>query len=166
MKILVTYMSQTGNTRRVAEAIYGEIKGDCDIKEIKDVKSLDGYDISFVGFPIHAFGPAQEADQFLREHSAGKRIALFITHAASEGDVMLQEWLAKCREASEGADIIGMFDCQGELAQPIMDMLINSDDPMMRAFGEQGPLTKGQPDKIRLKKAQAFALEIIEGAKV
>ena len=32
MKTLVTYMSQTGNTKRVAEAIFKEIKGKKEIK--------------------------------------------------------------------------------------------------------------------------------------
>jgi len=35
MKTLVTYMTQTGNTKRIAEAIYGEITGEKDIKDIK-----------------------------------------------------------------------------------------------------------------------------------
>ncbi len=32
MKVIVTYMSQTGNTKKVAEAIFQEIKGKKEIK--------------------------------------------------------------------------------------------------------------------------------------
>ena len=165
MKILVTYMSQTGCTKKVAEAIYEEITGDKEIKELKDLKSLEGYDLSFVGFPIHAFGPAQEAKKFLEDHSAGKSVALFITHASPEGNELLPEWLEKSRKAATGAEIVGMFNCQGELAQHVMDMLMKSDDPTMRSFGEQGPQTKGQPDESRLEKARSFAREIIDKMK-
>ncbi len=162
MKILVAYMSQTGNTKKVAEAIYGEITEDKEIKELKDAESLEGYDLSFVGFPIHAFGPAKEAKKFLEDHSEGKRVALFITHAAKEGSELLEEWLGRCRKAAAGAEVVGMFDCQGELSKDVMDMLLKSDDPNMRSFGEMGSETKGKPDSSSLEKAKEFARETIK----
>ncbi len=162
MKVLVAYMSQTGNTKKVAEAIHGGIAGDKEIKELKDVDSLEGYDLSFLGFPIHAFGPAQEAEKFIQKHSTGKKVALFVTHAALESSELLGDWLVKCRDAAAGAEILGLFNCQGELSQPVMDMLLKSDDPNMRSFGEQGPATKGQPDESRMEKAHEFAREIIK----
>lgn len=159
MKLLVTYMSQTGNTKKVAEAIYGELSGEKQIKKLEDVESLDEYDFSFIGLPIHAFGPAEPAKKFLEARSAGKRIALFITHAAPEESEEVKGWLKRCSEAASKADIVNMFDCQGELAQPVIDMLLGSNDPKMRAFGELGPMTKGQPDGTRLERAKAFARE-------
>lgn len=165
MKLLVTYMSQTGNTQKVAEAIYGEISDDKEIKRLEDVESLDEYDFAFIGFPLHAFGPAEPAKKFLETHSAGKQIALFITHAAPEESEEVRGWLKTSQEAASKADIVNMFDCQGELAQPVIDMLLGSDDPNMRAFGELGPLTKGQPDETRLERARAFARETMEKVK-
>ena len=159
MRVLVTYMSQTGNTQKVAEAIHVEISGDKEIKKLEDVQNLDEYDFAFVGFPLHAFGPAEPAKKFLEAHSAGKRIALFITHAAPEESEEVKGWLETSREAASEADIVTMFDCQGELAQPVIDMLLSSDDPNMRAFGELGPATKGQPDETRLERAKVFARE-------
>ena len=165
MKILVAYMSQTGNTKKVAQAIYDEITGDKDMKDLTDLDNLEGYDFSFVGFPIHAFGPADPAKKFLKAHASGKRIALFITHAALEGSEEVTGWLNQCAEAASGAEIVGRFNCQGELAPSIMDMLLQSDDPKMRGFGELGPTTKGQPDESRLEWARAFARETMEKAK-
>ncbi len=40
MKVLVTYLSRTGNTRKVAQAIFEEIKDEKEIKPIADVDSL------------------------------------------------------------------------------------------------------------------------------
>ena len=162
MKVLVTYFSQSGNTKKVAEAIYNEISGDKEIMELKDLEHLEGYDFSFIGFPLHSFGPAEQAKKFLGEHTAGKKLALFITHATPEDHEELQPWLEKCREAAVDADILGMFDCQGELAQGIMEFLLKSDDPKLRAFGEHGSETKGQPDEARLKRAREFARQMIE----
>jgi flavodoxin len=157
MKVLVAYMSQTGNTQKVAEAIYREISHDKEIKNLEEVESLDDYHFSFIGFPLHAFGPAEPAKKFLEEHSAGKTIALFITHAAPEESEEVKGWLKTSQEAASNADIVNVFDCQGELAQPVIDMLLSSDDPNMRAFGELGPATKGLPDETRLERARAFA---------
>ncbi len=165
MKVLVTYMSQTGNTQKVAEAIFGEISDDKEIKKLHGVESLDEYDFAFIGFPLIAFGPAEPANEFLQAHSAGKKIALFITHAAPEESEEVKGWLKTSQEAASKADIVNMFDCQGELAQPVIDMLLGSDDPNMRAFGELGPATKGQPDETRLERARAFARETMEKVK-
>jgi flavodoxin len=159
VRVLVTYLSQTGNTQKVAEAIHGEISGDKTIKKLEEVESLDEYDLSFIGLPIHAFGPAAPAKKFLEAHSPGKRIALFITHAAPEESEEVKGWLKRCSEAASEADIVNMFDCQGELAQPVIELLLGSNDPKMRAFGELGPMTKGQPDGTRLERAKAFARE-------
>ncbi len=165
MKFLVTYMSQTGNTKKVAEAIHGEIAEDKDIKELNDVGNLDDYDFAFIGFPIHAFGAAEPAKKFLEAHSAGKKIALFITHAAPEDSEEVKGWLKACEAAASKADIVDMFDCQGELAPAITEMLLKNDDPKIRAFGELGPSTKGQPDETRLERARVFARETVKKIK-
>ncbi len=164
MKTLVAYVSQSGNTRKVAEAIYGEIPGEKELRELSEVESLDGYDLSFIGFPIIAFGPENSAKEFLAARAAGKKVALFITHAAPEDQEGVGEWLDKCREAASGAALAGLFDCQGELAEGIAGLLLKSDDEMMRSFGERRPETMGQPDESRLEKARAFAREMAEKA--
>ncbi len=56
MKILVAYRSVTGNTNTIAEAIFGEIEGEKEIKPFKDVDTIDGYDFIFIGCPIEFFG--------------------------------------------------------------------------------------------------------------
>ena len=116
------------------------------------------------GFPIIAFGPEKGAREFLEAKAAGKKVALFITHAAPEDQEGVGEWLDKCRDAASGTDLAGMFDCQGELAEGIAGLLLKSDDEMMRSFGERRPETMGQPDESRLEKARAFAQEILQTA--
>jgi flavodoxin len=160
MKTLVTYMSQTGNTKKIAEAIYGELKGEKEIKPISEVKDLGGYDLVFIGFPILQFDIPPVVKSFLSANTKGKKIAIFMTHAVPEGFEAIHSWTGSYKQAAVGADIVGAFDCQGELAQPIIDMLLKSDDPQMKAFGEMGPLTKGQPDESRVRKAKEFAKEV------
>jgi flavodoxin len=165
MNVLVAYFSQTGNTRKVAEAIYEAITEAKEIKELAAVESLEAHDLAFIGLPILGFGPAEEAKEFLAAHAAGKRVALFITHASPEDSEPLQEWLAKCKEAAADSNLVGMFDCQGELSKAVAELLAKSEDPELRAFAEARSETLGQPDEARLEKARAFAREIIEKGK-
>ena len=45
-KVLIAYMSWTGNTKKVAEAIYDAIPQAKEIKQVEDVGSLEGYDLA------------------------------------------------------------------------------------------------------------------------
>ena len=162
MKVMVTYMSQTGNTKKVAEAIFQEIKGKKEIKPMEEVSSLDGYDLAFIGLPIQAYQPAGDAKSFLEERTKGKNIALFVTHAAPEGNPEIKEWLNLCKAVAAGAKILGVFDCQGELSQAVADFMLNSGDPGMVADAKKRSTTVGQPDAARLKKARTFAREIMK----
>lgn len=160
MKALIAYMTQSGNTKKVAQCIYEGVQGEKELKEMSELGSLDDYDLIFFGFPMQAFGPAEKARKFMESNLSGRKVALFVTHASPEESPELEEWLGKCREAAAGADVVGMFNCQGELAADIMAFLQSSDDPKLKSFGELGPATKGQPDESRLEKARAFAREM------
>jgi len=162
MKVLVTYMSQTGNTKKVAEAIFQEIKGKKEIKPMDEVNSLDGYDLAFIGLPIQAGQPAAEAKAFLEQHSKGKNVAIFVTHATPEDQPEAKECLNMCGAAAIGGKVLGIFGCQGELSEVIADIMLNSGDPTLVAWAKSRPLTVGQPDAARLKRARTFAREIMK----
>jgi hypothetical protein len=93
----------------------------------------------------------------------GKTIAVFTTHGAPEGHEDIETWLGKCREAASGADVLGLFDCQGEVDQAIIEFLLKAEDPKLRAFGEAGASGegKGQPDESSLQRAREFAREVV-----
>jgi hypothetical protein len=160
MKTLVVYLSQTGNTRKVAESIYAALEGEKVLLPLEDIRALQDYDLIFFGFPIHAFAPAEAARVFLGTHAVGRRLALFITHAVPEDYPELDQWLRRCRKAAEGAEIVDQFHCQGELAEGIRIWLLQSKDSRLRRFGERGAASKGQPDASRLQRAGAFARDL------
>lgn len=161
MKVMVSYMSLSGNTKKIAEAMFEEIQADKDIKEFSEIQDLKDYDIVFFGFPMHGFGCPEEARRFLEKHGRGKRMVLFVTHGAPEHSEELVPWLDHCRAAADGAEVIDLFNCQGELAQYVIDALLKSDNPRHRAYGEHGHTTVGQPDARRVEKARLFAREIM-----
>ncbi|MFW6125867.1 MAG: flavodoxin, partial [Chloroflexota bacterium] len=91
------------------------------------------------------------------QHSAGANIAMFVTHGTPEDHEELPGWLQKCKDAAAGAKVAGFFDCQGELAEWVADMLKQSGDPKMAGYAEARPASIGQPDETRLERARAFA---------
>jgi hypothetical protein len=94
-------------------------------------------------------------------YAAGKKLAMFVTHGASEGQEDLPPWLENCRHAAAGADIIAFFNCRGEVDQNIIDFLLKNDDPKMREFGRKGPESKGQPDEARLQRARTWVKDVL-----
>ena len=161
MKVLVTYVSQTGNTKKVAESIYGAVSDDKEILPLTEVNSLEEYDLVFIGFPVNQFNAPKDAQEFLKNKTVGKDIALFMTHGVPEGADPISDWISTARGLASGANIVGTFNCQGEVAQKVMDMLQNSDDPQMQAFAEMCASGKGQPDAAKLEKAEEFAKDMV-----
>lgn len=165
MKTLVTYYTQTGNTRKVAEAIYGEIPDEKEIKALAEVEGLEGYDLVFFGFPIQAGNPAKDAGEFLAAKGAGKRMAVFTTHGAPEEAERVKPWLDNIRRraAEAGAELLGLFDCQGEASQQVVDYLLGHEDPELRRYGREAAEAKGLPDAARLERARGFAQDVVAG---
>jgi len=166
MNTLVTYWSQTGNTRKIAEAIYETLSCEKEIKPFDEVVSLEGFELTFIGFPVMKFGPPGQAKKFIDTLAKGRTIALFVTHATlsesrdpSQQD-MLEKELNRCRAACAQSDLVGMFHCQGELSEKIANELHASGILMLMEFAAWRPNTIGHPDHQEIEQAQDFALKM------
>ena len=148
MKFLVTYKSVTGNTKKIAEAIYGELPDDKEIKPIEEVDSID-HDFTFIGFPINASKPVKDAADFIKEKAGGKKVAIFVTHGTPPGAPSLEGMLNACKEVTVGSELLGFFDCQGELPESLLK------------FVKFGKATIGFPNDSDIEKAREFAKKII-----
>jgi menaquinone-dependent protoporphyrinogen oxidase len=93
-KILVAYSTNSGSTTEVAEAIAAELNlagHSAEVKPIKEVTNLSGYDAVVVGAPM-IFGWHSTARQFVKRHQAelaAKKTAYFacamrLTRASGE----------------------------------------------------------------------------------
>jgi flavodoxin len=70
MKVLILYWTKTGNTRKVAEAIYKAIKTEgveVVIKMLEDAQeeNLYNYDLVFLGAPSHMWQPPEPVKQYI-----------------------------------------------------------------------------------------------------
>lgn len=157
-------MSSTGNTKKIAEAIHAEISAEKEIKPISEVESLGAYDLSFLGFPTHGYGPDKKTRTYLEKLCKdGKKVALFVTHSAPETEPEVAEYMAKFKNAAAGAQLVGAFDCQGELASGVKFIMKISPNKKLRSDAKKDN-SKGQPDESRIQKARAFAKETLARA--
>lgn len=165
MKVLVTYMSKTGATKKVAEAIYEVLDCEKEIIPIDQVADIGGYDLCFLGFPIERFGPTPKMVSLMRKHCQPDRdIALFVTHAAPEDAPQLAGWLEGFWNAADRANIVGKFDCQGQLAKGIKFVMSIWPNREIRAMARRDS-SQGQPDAERLDRARAYARDVMESRK-
>jgi flavodoxin len=154
-------MSKTGNTRKIAEAMYGEIESEKEIRPIDSLDTIEGYDLVFMGFPIQQMGPDKKATRLMKKHCIDNRkIALFITHAAPEDASDLSPMLDKFRDAASGANIVDMFDCQGELSKSVKRIMSIMPVANLRKWAKEDN-SQGQPDETRVNNARAFAKEVV-----
>jgi len=162
MKALVAYMSNTGNTKKVAEAIYETLDCEKEIKPIDQVADISGCDLSFLGFPVQNFGPDPKAVRFLQKHcQPGRDVALFVTHAAPENAEELPGCLEGFRNAAAAANVVGIFDCQGQLAKWVKFVMSIMPNRELRAMAKRDT-SQGQPDAAQLDRARAYAREMLE----
>lgn len=161
MKVLVAYMTKTGNTKKVAEAIFGELPEEKELKPIEEVKDISGYDLAFLGFPIHKMGPDKKTVKLMEKHCVdGRKVALFITHASPEDGLDLPPWLELFKKAARGATLVGLFHCQGELAKGVKRFMSIMPSRKFRMWAKMDN-SQGQPDQIRLERARAFARDVM-----
>ena len=143
MKTLVTYSSQTQNTKKLAEAIFASMAGDKEMKPLAESGNVEGYDFIAVGFWLKAGQPDPATQEFLPKLS-GKKVFFFATHGAAPGSDHVKKAQAKAVELAGGAEVVGAFSCQGEVAAQFLEMAAAKNSPPPW-FGD-APAAKGHPD--------------------
>ncbi len=73
--VLVAYATKHGSTREVAEAVAEELHAE--LRELGEVKSLDGYRAVVIGAPLYMGRWHRDAHRFLKRHGAKLPFAVF-----------------------------------------------------------------------------------------
>lgn len=159
MKTLVTYFSRTGNTKKIAEAIYETLEGDNEIKTVDECSELDEYDLVFVGFPVYSHSVPFKVENCLKNIPQGKKIALFSTHGSLTGSRLSREALEYAAVLASKAKILGSFSCRGKVAPEALEVLMKS--PEHAAWAEMAASARNHPDQNDFEDARAFARWIL-----
>ncbi len=156
-KTLVTFVSQTGNTKTVAEAIYTAVKGEKSIKPVEDIldEDLIEFSLIFIGFPVHSHSISFKAESLIKRLPPKKKIAFFSTHGSLAGGRLAQEALEYAAFVGSHTQILGTFSCRGKVSMHAMDVLSRS--PEHKAWAEMAASARTHPDDNDLADARSFA---------
>lgn len=169
MKVLITFFSQTGNTKKIAEAMAETLnEGEVDIKPIEnvDASKLKSYDVVFLGSGVYASRVDRSLLKLVKQApTLPKNVAYFCTHASLE---LYQNPFKKITTLIEktGAKILGQFDCVGEnlgIPEEKQRQMLEKLPPKQKekALKDKHKI-KGRPNQEDLKDAKEFILSLIE----
>jgi flavodoxin/ferredoxin len=151
IKSIVIYYSQTGNTKKIAQAIHAgmsQVGEQCVIARLRDVnpRDLASYNLIGLGSPVIHSRELPNVTNFINSMKSvdGKHAFAFCTHGAIPG-----YYLARVVPAmiQKGLTVIGWKDWFTSANHPIIP---------------KPYFTDGHPDAIDLKEAEDFGREMVE----
>jgi len=154
-KTLVIYFSQTGNTKKIAEAIFSALEGEKDILSINEIQPLDQYNLIFIGFPVHSHGVPVKIQNFIKNITENKKIAFFSTHGSLTGSRLSREALEHAVVLASRAKILGTFSCRGRVSLNALEIFKKS--PEHQAWADMAVSAATHPDEGDLEDAKAYA---------
>ena len=163
MKILVTYFSETGNTEKVAQAIYEGIqKAEKEISPLQETTSVVEFDLIFCGFPVHASSVPHKVEPFLKSIPHGKSVAIFATHGSLRKGQLATAAFDYAVSLLSKAKVIGTFGCRGKVKPELLEVLAKK--PEHRAWAEEAQGAAVNPDGADLEDAKDFANKMVKKA--
>ncbi len=164
MKVLVAYHSESGNTKKLAQAICeGVEQAEKDILPIEEAKNLEAYDLVFCGFPVHSHGIPAPVEQFLKGIPAGNKIALFGTHGSLRGGQLAVTAFYHALSLASKGRVLGTFGCRGRVKPSLIDALMKRSED--RAWAMEAQSAVGHPDEADLEDGREFARFMVSKAR-
>ena len=164
MKVLVAYYSDTGNTQKVADAIYDAVgESEKEICLAKEASNLSDYDLIFCGFPVQSMGLPGKMEEFVKGIPEGKKVAFFATHGSLRGGALAITAFFAALSLSKNLKVMGTFGCRGVVKQAIIDALLKKAEH--RGWALEAQSAMGHPDEADLEDAKAFAKTMVTKAR-
>jgi len=128
MKSLVVYSSQTGNTRKLAKAVFDALPGEKALYPVDEAPDPSDYGFIAVGFWFMQGKPDPKTTEFLGR--IGKKpLFLFATHAAGAGSDHAIHGMEVAKSLASESDIRGTYSCLGEASPKILEKASNKPEP-------------------------------------
>lgn len=159
MKSLIVYSSKSGNTRMLAEAVYETFSSEKTIYPVSEAPEPNDSDLVAVGFWLQAGQPDPQTQAYLKRIGK-KRVFLFATHGAAAESDHARKAMKFARELLPEAEIIGQFNCQGEVSGEVLGKVAAKQPPPV--WLADAPQAKGHPDQNDLDRLQAVLRECLE----
>ena len=152
-KGIVVYYSQSGNTKKIAEAVHrgmSQLMEQCDITRIKDMDTRDlaKYDLIGMGSPVWVYKEPANVGTFIDDmvpaNVEGKHTFSFCTHGTCLGNYFARVVPALIQR---GMTVIGWQNWFCSVYFPVVP---------------KPYFTDGHPDEVDLKEAEDFGREMVE----
>jgi len=145
MKSLIIYSSQTGNTKKLADAVYQNLSGEKDIYDIDEAPDPNQYDFVAIGFWLMAGKPDPKSQEYLKRIKADQSVFLFATHGAAAESDHAKKAMDYAKTLIPKGIMKEQFSCQGEVNPKVMEKIKAKENPP-EWIGD-APEGKGHPDK-------------------
>jgi flavodoxin len=162
MKVLVTYLTETGNTEKLARAIHEAIEVEADLMPIKEAENVEGYDVIFCGFPVQAHSVPMAAQHFIKGLPPDKKLAIFTTHGSLRGGQLAVTATEHAVSLASRTKVLGTMGCRGKVKPSLIDALMNK--PEHRAWAQEAMSAARHPDEADLEDGRDFARKMMAKA--
>ncbi|PQP32968.1 hypothetical protein C6A36_01685, partial [Desulfobacteraceae bacterium SEEP-SAG10] len=85
----------------------------------------EGYDVIFIGFPVHSHNVPGNVEAFVKKLPAGQKVAYFATHGCMRGGELAVTAFYHALHIVKNAVVLGTFGCRGQVNQKIIDGLMD-----------------------------------------
>ena len=122
MKNLVVYSSKTGNTQKIAAAVFEVLPEPKEIFSVEAAPPPDPYDFIAMGFWVNQGTADAKAQEYMKRIN-GKKVGVFATLGAYPNSSHACEALSRAGELLDGNDVLGEFICQGKIDPDLLDKM-------------------------------------------
>ncbi len=159
MRSWVVYSSQTGNTKKLAEAVYAALPAEKELYPVDAAPDAAKYDFVAVGFWLKAGKPDEKAAAYL-EKLSGTKVFLFATHGAASDSEHVKNAIKYAEDLAKNAKVVGRFSCQGEIAPQVMEKIRAKPQPP--PWIVEAPPAEGHPDENDIKRVRRVVADVLE----
>jgi flavodoxin len=160
MKSLVVYSSQTGNTRKLADAVFGALPGEKAIYPVDEAPDPSEYGFIAVGFWLMSGKPDPKSSKYLGKIRK-KPLFLFATHGAGAGSDHAINGMDMAKSLAIESDILGTYSCQGEVNPKILEKTSKKPEPPV--WLADAPDANGHPNDADIEALNYQLAELFAG---
>ena len=146
MNSLIVYSSNTGNTKKLAQAVYDSLTGSKELYPITEAPDPAGYDFVALGFWLQAGKPDPKSAEYIGR--VGKNsLFLFVTHGAAPGSEHALKAMDHAKSLAPEANILGTYSCQGKVDPQVLQKAKSKPNPPV--WLSDAPSAIGHPDEVQ-----------------
>lgn len=158
MKSLIVYSSKSGNTKKLAEALFDHLSGEKELFSVVDAPDPAGYNFVAVGFWLQGGQPDPDSQAFLAKVEEGQDLYLFATHGAAVGSTHAVNAMNSAKNIAKKAHIIATFSCPGQVSEKVLEMAAKK-DPQPPWLAD-APAAAGHPDEKDMENVVRLLVEL------